>query len=114
MLLPMKQLYTAFLLIIFTFSALAQAPRKFNYQAVARDASGSILTNQNVRVRFTIRDIAITGPILYQETHQLTTNSPDLFNTQVGGSRVNGVVIQTSGIRQNVTFSNIEGIFSSY
>jgi len=110
----MKQLYTAFLLIIFTFSALAQAPRKFNYQAVARDASGSILTNQNVRVRFIIRDIAITSPILYQETHQLTTNTLGLLSTQVGGSRVNGVVIQTSSIRQNVTFSNIEGIFSSY
>lgn len=114
MLLPMKQLYTAFLLIIFTSTVLAQAPRKFNYQAIARDASGAILTNQNVTVRFTIRDLAITGPILYQETHQLTTNSLGLFNTQLGGSRVNGVVIQTSGIRQNVTFSNIEGIFSSY
>lgn len=62
---------------------VAQVPHKFNYQAVARDASGSVLTNQNVAVRFTIRDISATGPILYQEKQILATNQLGLFSTLV-------------------------------
>lgn len=72
-----------FCLLLFAFS-FSQAPQKFNYQAIARDASGIAQPNQNVSVRFTIRDISVTGPLLYQETQTLQTNQFGLFSTFVG------------------------------
>ncbi|MFN8322645.1 MAG: hypothetical protein U0T74_08315 [Chitinophagales bacterium] len=84
----MKRILT---LTVFFASALlsfSQAPQKFNYQAVARDAAGSVLTNQQVNCRFTIRDISVTGPILYQESQNLQTNQFGLFTALVGNGTI--------------------------
>ncbi len=87
----MKHTYAFLLVFIFSLSTFAQAPRKFNYQAVARDASGSVLVNKNVNCRFTIRDISITGPIIYQESQNALTNQFGLFTLLVGdGSVISG------------------------
>ncbi len=67
-----------------TALSIAQAPRKFNYQAIVRDASGSIIPDRQVAIRFTIRDISVTGPILYQERQLATTNQFGLFVALVG------------------------------
>ncbi len=76
------QLLIVFLSMIGT--SYAQAPQGIPYQAVARNSSGNILANQNIRVRFTIRDSVATGVIKYQETFTPTTNSLGLFNVNVG------------------------------
>lgn len=84
----MQKIFTPFFLFLICFSTLAQAPQKFNYQAIARNAAGNPLANQNVNVRFSIRDISTIGPIIYQETHALTTNEFGLINAFVGGGTV--------------------------
>jgi hypothetical protein len=56
-----------------------------SYQAVVRDASGAIYSNQPINVRFTIHDESATGAIEYVETSNATTNAYGLF-TQVLGS----------------------------
>ncbi len=78
-------------LLLFIGTVNAQAPDKFNYQAVVRNASGAIISNQAVAVRFTIHDITASGATVYQETQSLTTNQFGLVNTAVGsGTVVNG------------------------
>ncbi len=80
----MKHAFTILFVFLCSVFVIAQTPHKFNYQAIARDVSGNGLSNQNISVRFTIRDISETGPILYQEKQSPTTNQFGLFNTLVG------------------------------
>lgn len=84
----MQKFFTLIFLFLISVSAIGQAPQKFNYQAIARSASGNPLANQNINVRFSIRDISTIGPIIYQETHALTTNEFGLMNALVGGGTV--------------------------
>jgi hypothetical protein len=63
-------------------------PEKLNYQAVARNTSGNIVSNQNISVRFSIRRGSASGPIQYQETHSVTTNQFGLFTAAIGGGTV--------------------------
>ena len=74
-------------IILFLFSlflASGQTPQKINYQAIARNSSGNIISNQTVSVKFTIRSGGISGIIVYEETSLLTTNPQGLFTTQIG------------------------------
>ncbi len=73
----------------------AQAPQGLNYQAVARDAQGNLLTNTSVTVRFSIVP-ALTGTAEYQEHQTLTTNQFGLFTANIG-----------EGIVDAGSFSNI-------
>lgn len=79
----MKYLIVLLLVICLVF-AKAQLPQSFNYQAIARATNGSIITNQNILVRFTIRSAQSGGALLYQETHAQTTNQFGLFTAAVG------------------------------
>ena len=76
------------LLTIFTILLHAQVPQSFNYQAIARNSTGSPLLNQNVLVRFTVRDAQSGGALLYQETHSKTTNQFGLFTAAVGAGSI--------------------------
>ena len=55
-----------------------------SYQGVARDAEGGILSNQPISVIFRIVDNPQGEGQLYQETHNVTTDSYGLFNLSVG------------------------------
>lgn len=84
----MKKLFTL-ALIISALHIVAQIPQSFNYQAVARDAGGAVLANQNISVKFTILDGFPGGSLVYMETHSsLLTNQFGLFSTQVGTGAV--------------------------
>ena len=70
-------------------NAFAQTPNAIPYQAVARNSSGNLLVNQNVRVRFTILNEAMNGgalyqEIVYQENQTVTTNNLGLFTVNIG------------------------------
>ncbi len=74
-------------------SSIAQGgpPNSMNYQAVARNTSGALITNQSVTVRFTFHANSAAGTIEYQETQNLTTNQFGLFSASIGqGSVVSG------------------------
>lgn len=79
------------------FTAHAQtinAQRGITTQAVARDASGNIIANQNISVRFSLITGSVSGPVYYQETQSLTTNSLGLFNTSIFA----GASLNTMGV----------------
>nr|NQU91758.1 hypothetical protein [Bacteroidota bacterium] len=62
----------------------AQIPQSFNYQAVVRDNTGEIISNQTVGIRISIHDATASGTIVYQETFSETTNDFGLVNLQIG------------------------------
>ncbi len=81
---------TAFLLLC-TLNGISQAPNAISYQAVARDTNGLPLKNQLIGVRISIERGAPGGTVVYQETHQPTTNEFGLFNLPIGqGSPITG------------------------
>lgn len=86
----MKSLFTFFFLGV-CIMLNAQAPQGMNYQAVARNSQGNILQNQQVGLRFSIRDITINGSVVYQETHSAVTDQFGAFALVIGnGSAVQG------------------------
>lgn len=94
------KLYLVLLSALLTGMALqAQLPQKFNYQAVVRSNAGTIVANQNVRIRFRIHDGTASGTVQYSETHNTTTNVYGLINLQVGAGTV------VSGIFTGVTWN---------
>ncbi|HZG00134.1 MAG TPA: hypothetical protein VEY71_03985, partial [Chitinophagales bacterium] len=68
-------------------TAGAQIPMKFNYQAVARTASGSPMANQTIGVRIALTD-GPGGAAQYMERHTVTTNPFGVFALQVGAGDV--------------------------
>ncbi|MBL0098528.1 MAG: collagen-like protein [Bacteroidetes bacterium] len=54
------------------------------YQAVARDLAGNVYANQNISLRFSIRDNSSNGSIVYSETQTKTTNALGLFTANIG------------------------------
>jgi hypothetical protein len=54
------------------------------YQAVVRDGSGTPLVNHPLIVRCTLHDSNASGTIIYQETHNITTNTLGLFTLHIG------------------------------
>ncbi len=78
---------TVLLLVVLAtclFSTFGQAPEGINYQAVVRDASNNILTNQAVGIRMTIQQGSIGGTSIYTETFASTTNAYGLINLIIG------------------------------
>jgi len=75
-------------LFLTTLFGFGQAPEKFSYQAVCRDGSGAIISNQKVNFRISIHDLTPSGNIVYQETHTATTNTMGLVYFEVGGGTV--------------------------
>ena len=76
-----------FLLVILMQSVItiAQSPQKMAYQSVVRNASNQIVANQNIGVKISIVEGALTGTTVYSETHTTTTNANGLFNLVAGG-----------------------------
>lgn len=84
-------LLTGIALAAFTLQLFSQLPQAVNYQAVARDASGNLLANQNVGLRFKVRSGSATGTVVYTETKSITTNQFGLFTHEIGkGSPTQG------------------------
>ncbi|MCF8222747.1 MAG: hypothetical protein K9J25_06330 [Bacteroidales bacterium] len=86
------------------FSLLSQVPEKMNYQAIARDGSGNLLSNENIDVRITLQSGDATPIDLYTEEHQVTTNDYGLFILVIGDENatfIDGIVQNISGIDWN-------------
>lgn len=77
-------MFSLFSVLIFQNDVFAQTPQSFPYQAVARNASGNLLANQLISVRFSILDGSVSGATVYQESQSITTNTLGLFNVNIG------------------------------
>jgi hypothetical protein len=63
----------------------AQSPERLNYQAVVRNASGSLVSNQATGMRISILKGTATGASVYTETHTKTSNANGLITLEIGG-----------------------------
>ena len=85
----MKKISILFaILLIAVVSLFAQAPQKFSYQAVLRDAGNNLVTNHAVGVRISILQGGMNGSTVYMETQTVSTNANGLMTLQVGGGTV--------------------------
>jgi len=84
----MKKITLLTTLIFAVIISFAQVPNAFKYQTVIRDASGNILQNQNVSLRFKIHNNTASGTVLYSETQTLTTNQFGLVSLSIGNGTV--------------------------
>ena len=80
----MKRNYTRLLFLLTTVSILAQTPEKMSYQAVLRDASNVLLTNQEVGMEISILQTTIRGIAVYTERQTATTNINGLVSLAIG------------------------------
>jgi uncharacterized protein (TIGR02145 family) len=83
----MKQLFT-FLLLAVTAVVFSQAPQSIPYQAVFRNADGTVISSTAITITFKIHDFAATGEVVYEETHAVTSNSQGLVSMNVGSGTV--------------------------
>ena len=83
--------------------AEAQAPEKFSYQSVIRDAAGNLIANEPVGVRVSILQYSPDGSAVYCETHNRATNANGLVTMEIGA----GTVVSGS-------FSNIDWASGPY
>lgn len=81
----MKKVILSLGLLMGSFLYAQSVPQAFNYQGIARDASGTSLASKTLGVRITLQEISgNTTTNLYQETHSVTTNAAGLFNLAIG------------------------------
>jgi hypothetical protein len=96
----MRKLSILFIGIFMCSSIFAQSPEMFNYQAVARNASEEILSNQVVSLRISVLQTSISGAVVYSETFETETNLFGLVNVQIGSGDV------VNGVFENIIWSN--------
>lgn len=92
-----------FFTLLFSFLGFSQVPQSMAYQAVVRDASNTILSDQQLGMEVNIYQNSTSGTVVFTETHTPTTNSAGLLTIQIG----NGTA--TTG-----TFSTIDWSTGNY
>lgn len=75
-------------LILGVLRTHAQAPQRFTYQAVVRDASESLVTASTVGLRLSIVQGSASGPAVYVEVHAAVTNANGLLSVAIGDGAV--------------------------
>lgn len=87
----MKQAVLIISYFLMLSGLIAQAPQSFNYQGVARNASGVPYANQQLSIRASVITGTPGGATEYSETRTVSTNAFGLFNIQIGsaGATVN-------------------------
>jgi hypothetical protein len=66
----------------------AQAPQKFSYQTVIRNAGNQLVANQSVGIKISVLQGSATGSTVYAETHSPLTNANGLASLDIGGGAV--------------------------
>lgn len=100
----------ACVLAFFTNGSAQAPPQAINYQALARDAQGNLITS-NLTVRISIHSGSPSGPLVYQETHNVTPSAYGIFTIPIGqGTYTGGSAATFSAINWGATtyFSKVE------
>ncbi len=101
----MKNIYKSILFsfLIISTGLNAQPPMSFKYQAVVRDYSGVIITNQLISAKVSILQGSETGIADYSETHAVTTNQFGTITLDIG-----------KGVVENGNFSALDWAADNY
>jgi hypothetical protein len=77
----MKHVLSVVLIVLGSMAGFAQAPHTFTYQAVARNAAGTVIANQSIGLRLSV--LNGTTPV-FTETFTPQTNAYGMFTVNVG------------------------------
>lgn len=83
-------------LVFFFFSLMntiswSQSPVGIPYQAVVRNADGTVMANAAITMVFKLHDLTVSGTVVFEENHALTSNVQGLVNCVLGeGVNVSG------------------------
>jgi uncharacterized protein (TIGR02145 family) len=82
----MKKIIHILAAVLITFSITAQVPQKMSYQAVIRNDKDSLVRNQPVNLRISIKQGAMDGKIVYQKIYNPmpVTNMNGLITVEIG------------------------------
>ena len=82
----MKTIFTLIMFCFMWLSVNAQAPEKMSFQAVVRNASGALVTNQAVGMKVSILQGSPAGTIIFQELFNPNpqTNANGLVSIEIG------------------------------
>ncbi len=80
----MKKIYTLIAAVLLTATVWAQSPNKMSYQAVVRNASNELVTNQAIGMQISILQGAADGSSVYTEIQSPTTNTNGLVSVEIG------------------------------
>lgn len=75
-------------LSVVSLTGYSQAPQKMSYQAVVRNASQALVTNQPVGMRLSIMRGLAGEEVVYVETQTPTTNANGLVTLEIGNGSV--------------------------
>lgn len=68
--------------------ASAQSPNQLQYQAIIRNASGAVVSNQAVGMSVSLLKSSASGTVVYAETHRDTTTNNGLVTVEIGAGTV--------------------------
>jgi hypothetical protein len=89
----MKYVYIFLISFLYSVVAVGQStPKGMNYQAVARDEKGKIISNQKIELKIELNSLqSDKETIYYSEIHNLVTNQVGLFSLIIGeGKSITG------------------------
>lgn len=108
----MKKNIFILMLCFFLHSESIAQPNQYNkginFQGIARNNNGLIISNKVINLRLSILTDTINGAMEYQEIKSITTNVLGLFSVIVGGSEANKII--TLGTFENINW----GVGSKY
>jgi len=84
----MRKLLTILVAVLLTASVFAQSPEKMSYQAVIRNSSNQLVTNQTVGMQISILQGSSNGTAMYVERQFPTTNANGLVSIEIGAGTV--------------------------
>ncbi|MDG1689207.1 MAG: hypothetical protein P8I02_00280, partial [Flavobacteriales bacterium] len=96
----MKKIYTLLPALLINIFCFGQTPEKITFQAVIRDASDALLSNQNIGMQISIVQGSVNGNVIYSETHNPISNNNGLVNLEIGDGTV------ASGSFNSINWSN--------
>jgi hypothetical protein len=90
-----RNIITSFILTLSVFSGFAQAPEMISYQAIVRDAGGTLIQNESIGVKISILQTSISGSAVYVETHAPSTDNNGAFSINIGDGTVQSGVFSS-------------------
>lgn len=79
-----KYFLTLCVFLCLSGSVLAQVPQAFQYQAVARNSNGKLISDQDIGVKISIANDPLNPTFIYAEEHTSKTNHYGLFSLEIG------------------------------
>ena len=84
----MKTVFTIMVAVLLTAIVSAQSPEKMSYQAVIRNSSNQLVTNQTVGMQISILQGSPSGTAVYVEIQEPVSNANGLVSLEIGSGTV--------------------------